>query len=316
MNPTTPPPRSQILMAFTAVYLVWGSTYLAIRVAVATMPPFLLGGARFVLAGLVLLPLLHRRGDAWPTARQWKNAAIAGVLLMLGGNGLVVWAEKTVTSSQTALFIATTPVWFAVFDWLRPGGTRPRVVVWIGVFLGFAGVVTLVSDRTVGSPVFPVSSGVALCGATMCWAAGSLFTRHSDRPHSPLMGAAAQMLCGGLAMLFVGLVRGEAVGWDTAQVSAHSLLAFAYLVVFGSLIGYTAYVFLLRHCQPAQVSTYAYVNPLIAVLLGGWLLDEPLGPRLRWAGVLIIVGVAILSVPPATWGRLVARGLPFKPLRS
>ena len=240
---------------------------------------------------------------------------IVGCLLMLGGNGLVIWAEQTVASSQAALFIASTPVWFTIFDWLRPGGTRPHPFTWVGIALGFAGVVTLVSEHGTGASELPLPQSVALMGATMCWAAGSIFTRHSDRPKSLLMGAAAQMACGGIAMIILGLVRGETRGFRFDAVPAGPWFALAYLVVFGSLVGYTAYVYLLRHCTPSQVSTYAYVNPVIAVLLGAALLGETLGSRARLAGALVLGGVVLLTLPPAAWIRIAgraARALPFR----
>jgi drug/metabolite transporter (DMT)-like permease len=315
-SPEAPAPRHHILAAFAAVYLVWGSTYLAIRVAVETLPPFLLGGVRFVVSALLLLPFLLLRGHPLPTARQWGHATVIGVLLMLGGNGLVVWAEQTVTSSQAALFIASTPVWFAIFDWLRPGGTRPSLLTGAGLALGFIGVITLVSDRSPTTVPIPVPAALSLLAATICWAAGSVFSRHADRPASPLMGAAAQMLTGGVGMLLVGGLRGEFQGANWIQAPFRSWFALGYLILFGSLVGYTAYVYLLRRCPPTQVATYAYVNPVIAVLLGHLILGEPLGARSLVAGALVVAGVILLTVSAATWRQLFSRGLPNPSPRS
>lgn len=315
----SPPSRAGILLAFAAVYLVWGSTYLAIRVAVAGIPPFLMAGTRFVASAALLFPFLLRRGDPRLTPRQWLDAGVVGCLLMLGGNGLVVWAEQVAHSGQTALFIASTPVWFTVFEWFRPGGSRPGPLTWLGIALGFAGVSTLAMGRShdTGSPGLPQS--LALLAATLCWAGGSTYARHAAKPASALMGAAAQMLVGGVAMLAVGLLRGELQALDPAAIPTKSWLALGYLVAFGSLVGYTAYVHLLRHCTAAQVSTYAYVNPVVAVLLGALVLGESLGPRVRIAGALVVGGVVLLTVPSRTWYRLfsrIARGLPFNPARS
>ncbi len=309
-----PASRASILLAFAAVYLVWGSTYLAIRVAVAGIPPFLMGGTRFALSAALLFPFLLRRGDAAPTIRQWRDATIVGCLLMLGGNGLVVWAEQTANSSQAALFIASTPMWFTVFEWMRPGGNRPHPLTWLGIALGFAGVFTLVAGHAADTASLALPQSLALLAATICWAGGSVYARHSARPASPLMGAAAQMLAGGLAMLLVGLVRGEAGQVVPGAIPATAWLALVYLVLFGSLVGYTAYVYLLRHCTSAQVSTYAYVNPIIAVLLGAFVLGESVGPRVRTAGALVVGGVILLTVPPKVWLGLlarIARGLPL-----
>jgi drug/metabolite transporter (DMT)-like permease len=313
------PPRSLVLAAFAAIYLIWGSTYLAIRVAVETLPPFLMAGARFVLAGAVLLALVRARRVPWPTPRQWRNAVVAGTFMLLGGNGLVVWAEQQVPSSLAALFIATAPVWFALIDWLRPGGAPPARRIWLGIGVGFVGVALLVY-RPAGSPSdvgITTSGTLALLAATICWAGGSIFARHSAKAESPWMNSAMQMLGGGVALTLTGLAGGEWPRILAAHISSRSMLAFLYLVVFGSWIAYSAYVWLLKVSTPARVSTYAYVNPVIAVLLGWAFLREPVTPRMLGAAVIIMAAVVIITLPGEIWSlsrwrrRRAAGGLSF-----
>ncbi len=300
--PTHRPPRSLVILAFAAVYLIWGSTYLAIRIGVETLPPFLLGGVRFAVAGALLVALLKFRGMAWPTARQTRNSLGAGAVMLLGGNGLVVWAEQHVSSGFAALFIASVPVWFAVFDWMRPGGSRPPWHVWGGIGLGLAGVGLLVARQESGAGGINWSGALALLLATLSWAAGSMLAKHSDKPSSPWMGAALQMVGGGVVMVVTAVARGELVGFDANAVSGASPAAMAYLIVFGSWIGFSAYVWLLGVVSPAKVSTYAYVNPVIAVFLGWALLGETVTSPMLLAAAVIVVAVLIL-----TWPRPAAR---------
>lgn len=287
-----------MVLAFAAIYLVWGSTYLAIRVVVETLPPFVSAGVRFVIAGGLLLAFLAVRGVARPTPGQWRHATIAGVLMLVGGNGLVMWAEKHLSSGLTALIVALAPVWFALLDWLRPGGSRPLCKTIVGIAIGFAGVAMLVNGRSgaAHSQAYWLA-GLALIGAGLSWAAGSLFAKHSPNPGSPWMNAAAQMLCGGAGLLAVGLFLGEPFHTDWSRVSGRSLAALGYLIVFGSWIGFSAYVWLLQNSTPARVSTYAYVNPLIAVFLGWALLGESVAAHMLWGALVILAGVITISVP-------------------
>jgi drug/metabolite transporter (DMT)-like permease len=290
--------RSLLILAFGAVYVIWGSTYLGIRVAVETLPPFLMAGGRFFVAGGLLLLVLRMRGAAWPTPRQWRTAAIVGTALLVGGNGLVCWAEQTVPSGLAALTIATTPAWFALLEWLRPGGQRPDRLTVTGILVGFAGVAVLATSRDAAAANRNDYWGVlALVLACSFWAAGSLYAKHAGKTDSPWMGAAAQMLCGSGGLLVIACLRGEPARVALAEVSGRSWLALLYLVVFGSWIAFSAYLYLLRESTPARVSTYAYVNPLIAVLLGWLILDERLSPRMAWAAVLIVAGVVVITWP-------------------
>jgi drug/metabolite transporter (DMT)-like permease len=300
MNTTTSvkPTRTLVLLAFAIVYVVWGSTYLGIRVAVGTMPPFLLAAGRFLLAGTAMFIALRLRGISLPDRRQWLHGGIAGILMLLGGNGLVVWAEQTVTSGLSALLVAITPVWFALLEWVRPGGARPAVFTVVGMLVGFGGVALLVTGSSpVGGTVTQDPWGVAsLIVAGLCWASGSLWSRYHVKPESPWMNSAVQMMCGGSALLVFSFIEGEPGRFRWAQASAYSWAAFFYLVVFGSLIGFSAYVWLLKVSTPARVATYAYVNPLIAVLLGSWILREPLGWKTGIAAAVILAGVVVTTV--------------------
>jgi drug/metabolite transporter (DMT)-like permease len=295
------PSRLGVMTAFAAVYIVWGATYLAIRMGVATLPPFLMAAARFLVAGALLLGWTWLRGATLPSFRQWKNSAIAGTLLLLGGNGLVCWAEQTVNSSLAALIIAASPMWFALFEWVRPGGRRPTPITSLGLIVGFSGVALLVLHTPHGpgsaSSSTSVPGVVALIVACAAWAGGSIFSKHSDKPESPWVSTAAQMLTGGAALLTVSLLTGEPGRFSFDQVSQRSLLAFLYLVIFGSWIGFGAYVWLLQNCAPTKVATYAYVNPVIATLLGWWVLDEPLTTGTGLAALVILGGVLIVQWP-------------------
>ena len=292
------PARTLVLLAFAIIYVVWGSTYLGIRVAVETMPPFLLAAVRFLLAGAAMFAWLRLRGTPAPDRGQWIHGGIAGTLMLLGGNGLVVWAEQTVTSGLAALLVAITPVWFALLEWARPGGERPAVHTIVGTLVGFGGVTLLVTGHSpAGGTVTQDPWGVALLiVAGLCWAAGSLWSRYHVKPQSPWMNSAVQMMCGGVALLVSSFIKGEPGRFHWTQVSAHSWAAFFYLVGFGSLIGFSTYVWLLKVSTPARVATYAYVNPLIAVLLGSWILGEPFGVRTGIAAAVILAGVGVITM--------------------
>jgi drug/metabolite transporter (DMT)-like permease len=300
MGAIDPAPRGRLFASFAAVYVLWGSTYLAIKVAISTLPTFTMAGARFTSAGLVLLAVgawqERRAGRAIRvTARQWRSAAIIGACLILASNGLVCWSEERVDSGVAALLVGTVPLWMMWIDWLRPGGVRPSKPTIAGIVIGMSGVVLL---------VWPVHGGVSLDAAgvagllvaTLFWSSGSIFARTADLPKSMLLAAGMQMLCGGLLQLCAGVALGEIARIDLARASVESVASLVYLSVAGSIIGYTAYFYLLRHTTAARAATYAFVNPIVALLLGAWLGHEPLTLR-RVAGALVIVlGVALVVV--------------------
>jgi drug/metabolite transporter (DMT)-like permease len=291
------------LLAFALLYLVWGSTYLAIRIAVRTLPPLTVAGARFLVAGGVPLAVLRARGAPWPTRLELRNAAIVGGCLMLGGNGLVSWAEQTVSSSLAALLVAITPMWFVLFEALRPGGQRPTRRTLLGLSIGFLGVAYLIGPdkvrRELGAP--PIAGLCGLLLASMSWAFGSLFGKYSARPKSLWMTSALQMLCGGALLLALAVAIGEPAQLSRAGLTAEALGCVVYLIVFGSWLGFGSYSYLLDRVTPASLGTYAFVNPLVAVLLGVWWLGEPLTPSMGWAGALILLGVVIVQLPIERW---------------
>ena len=290
--------RARLIAAFAAVYIVWGSTYLAIRFAVETLPPLLMAGARFALAGgILLLWSRFHSGEVAPTARDWRTGLVSGGLLLVGGNGLVVWAEQRVPSGITALLVAVVPVWMVLLDWLRPRGRRPATLVFIGLALGLGGLAMLVGPGTSGgNDKTDLAGALVLVFASLSWAAGSLYTQHAPKASSGLNGSATQMVAGGAALLIIGALSGEAGRLDLTHASMRSILGFFYLVSFGSLVGYTAYIYLLNHTSAAKASTYAYVNPVVAVFLGWLLAHETVTSRTLLAAAVILAGVAIITV--------------------
>ncbi|HYA00531.1 MAG TPA: EamA family transporter [Candidatus Binatia bacterium] len=284
-----------VITAFAAVYIIWGSTYLAIRLAVETLPPLLMAGVRFVIAGAILFPIAYltgdRRGDR-VTARHWKSAAVIGALLLFAGNGGISFGEQHVPSGVAALLVATVPLWMAVFAHVR--GIQPIARTGAaGLLVGFAGVAILLVAG--GSPVSasPLWFAITLASPVF-WAAGSIYAGRAPLPRRALVGTAMEMLCGGVILCAAAGVLGEWGQIHPAAISTKSLLAAAYLVVFGSLLGYTAYVFLLRAVSPRAVSSYAYVNPLVAVLLGWALVGERVTAGTLVGGLLIVVAVVVL----------------------
>lgn len=305
--------RIQLVAAFAAVYIIWGSTYLAIRFADATIPPFLMAGARFLIAGIALYAWMRLRGAARPTHVHWKSALIVGLLLLVGGNGVVVWAERIVPSSLAALLISTVPIWMALMDWLRPGGARPALATFVGLALGFGGVALLIGPGTGAAVAFnPIYAGIVLL-ASISWAAGSLYSRGAKMPSAPLVGTAMEMLAGGAVLLALGIATGEPARLNLRAISAQSALAFLFLIVFGSLIAFSAYVWLLRNAAPARVATYAYVNPVVAVFLG-WAFDnEQLTGRTLLAAAVIVAGVLVITTFRSRGSAYKAEGAPASP---
>lgn len=287
--------KAKIWTALLALYIVWGSTYLAIRFVVETIPPFLSAGVRFLISGLILVGWRRLAGDAPPTPRQWGSTAVVGVLLLLGGNGLVSWAEQRVPSGIAALIIGSVPLWMVLIEALRRAGTRPGPHEVAGVLFGFGGIALLVGPAEfAGNGMRFDALGIgALLLASFLWSVGSIYSRGADLPASSLMTTAAEMLTGSAGLFLFGTLVGDWGDLDFSAISAHSLLGLAYLILAGSLIGFVAYAWLLRNAPVSLTSTYAYVNPLIAILLGALLAKEALTARILIAA-LIIVGSVIL----------------------
>lgn len=294
-------PTSHLVIAFAVVYVVWGSTYLGMAIAIETMPPFLMAATRFIVAGTLLIAARRWFGDALPTRRQWGSAAIVGSLLFLGGNGAVAWAQHWVPSGIAALLITTTPFWMTMLPWVTGYSARPPLVALGGIAIGLVGVALLVGAPIGTAPTTQVVIGsLTIVAAALSWSIGSLASKRLTLPASPWMSAGAQMVCGAVGLGLASLVSGEVSRVDVTAISLRSWLALAYLIFVGAIIGFGAYVYLLRHTTMARVSTYAFVNPVVAVLLGWLVLDEPLSGRTLFAGALIIVAVVLIlrrSVP-------------------
>jgi drug/metabolite transporter (DMT)-like permease len=285
-----------IWSALIAVYLIWGSTYLAIRYAVETTPPFLMAGVRFVVSGVFLYALRRLSGDPRPRGVEWRSAAIIGAFLLVGGNGSVAWAEQYVTSSLTALLVATVPLWMVLLDAFRRGGHPPGFIASAGILVGFGGVVLLIGSESAGADTMNLAGGAVLVVASIFWATGSIYGKNAQLPPSQLLGTGMEMLAGGTALLVVSLVFGEWSGFELAAVSQRSALALVYLTVIGS-VAFVAYVWLLRVAPTPLVATYAYVNPLVAVLLGHFIAQEPMTSRTLLGAAFIIGSVVLVSTP-------------------
>ncbi|HUE98431.1 MAG TPA: EamA family transporter [Anaerolineales bacterium] len=289
--------KTKTWVALLALYIVWGSTYLAIRFAVETIPPFLHASLRFLISGAILYIWRRAAGDPAPTAGNWKSTAIVGTALLLGGNGLVAWAEQTVPSGIAALLITTSPFWLVLFESMRAGGTKPTWQAIVGLVIGFGGVFILIGPAEItgveGS--FDTFGVILLLLAPLFWSMGSIYAKGADMPKSTLLSTGMQMLMGAVALFIVSLIKGELNGFNTGLVSMRSWLALLYLITFGSLIGFVSYGWLLHNAPISLVSTYAYVNPVVAVLLGSLLADEPLNGRILIAAAIIIGSVFLIN---------------------
>jgi drug/metabolite transporter (DMT)-like permease len=287
--------RGKLILAFAAVYLIWGSTYLAIRYSIETIPPFLMAGARFITSGIILY-LLGRAKGAVPLGRSgWRSAAIIGFLLLVCGNGAVVVAEQWVPSGLTALLVAMTPMWVSLLAWIAPGGKRPTGQVAGGILLGILGVTLLIDFNEVRHGGVDLAGAGILTFGSICWAGGSLYARNAKVSTSTLMTAAMQMLWGGTALVLAGILTGEHRNFAVQNVAATSLIALLYLTVFGAIIGYTAYSWLVTATTPARAATYAYVNPAVAVFLGWSIAGEPLTGRMLLAMGVIVSAVIVIT---------------------
>lgn len=293
MSPNSMFPSRLALAAYLTVCLVWGSTYLAIRIGVAHLPPFLFAGVRFLLAGTILLLILRWRGIALPQKiSDVRHAFVVGAFLLLGGNGCIAWSEQYVVSSLTALIIAALPLFVALLDQFWPGGSKMSALGWLGMLVGFSGVTMLVAPDIWHQQLELKGTAGVLLG-TLSWAAGSVYANRHQTGCSIWMAAAIQNLSGGLLLTTVGLLSGEYARW---QLNSQGLLALGYLVIFGSLAAYSAFVYILHTMPPAKASTYAYINPIVAVILGYLILQEPVSWRMLLAATVILTGVLMVQL--------------------
>lgn len=289
--------RSALVLAFATIYLIWGSTYLGIRIAIESMPGFLMAGTRFLIAGVLLFTFLRFRGASWPNARQWRANAVIGIFLLLGGNGLVVWAEQTVPTGVTALLIGVQPLFFVLTEWAWPGGSRPSLVTTGALLLGFAGVAWLAAPwENAAHGGLHLPGVIAILGACIFWAFGSIYSRYAKHGAEPFLASSLQMLCGGAALAIAAVFHGDFGQFHFTDVSLRSWAAFLYLIVFGSLVAFSTFAWLMKHSTPAHVATYAYVNPVVAVFLGWLILHEPVTTRTIIASAVIVAAVVIITM--------------------
>ena len=299
-DPPHAPTSTLVLIAFAVVYVVWGSTYLAIRIGIESFPPLLLAGTRHLVTGLILYPILRWKTGVRPTASHWRISFLTGFLLLFVGNGGVCIAERTVPSGIAALLVATVSLWMVLIDWLRPGGTRPVPRVIVGVILGFGGLALLVGPKNLGGAgrVDPLGVGLLLL-ASLSWATGSVYSKHAGGlSGSPLLGAAMQSLSGGIVLWVAGFFSGEVRDFHLAQITLRSWLAIGYLVAFGSMIGFTAYIYILKKSTATRVATYAFVNPVVALFLGWLLVGEAINLRTVLAATVILTAVVLVITAP------------------
>jgi len=299
MDRATRPPTWQLLLAFAIVYFVWGSTFLAIRVGVREVPPFLLAAMRFVLAGVCLYGWMRLRGTPNPSRREWLSATLLALLIFVGDYGMVFWAETRVPSGVTAVMMATIPVFMALSEIFFLGTQRltPRLAV--ALLIGIGGVAVLVSHSLgLGESSLDTAGAIALLVGSISWSVASALTRKLSLPASKPMSSAAQMLCGGILLTLVAASLGEFRGFHPLAVSRTAWIALAYLVAAGSIIAFTAYVWLIHHESPTKVGTYAYVNPVVAVALGYFFASEPLTARTLVGSLLVLVSVVVITTMP------------------
>lgn len=295
---TAAPMNPAVFAAFASVYLIWGSTYLAILFAIQSIPPLLMAGARFLCAGAILYPAARLSGAPCPGGRDWRTALIVGICLLVCGNGGVTLAEQYVPSGIAALLVATVPIYMVLLSWLFKMSARPNGLTVAGLLGGFAGVALLIgpalrfSDHG-ESPQAWIGMCILLFGS-LAWSAGSLYSRRTPTASPPFLAAGQQMLCGGTFLLLAGIATGEWQQFHPSRMTVQSSVAFAYLVLVGGIVGYASYAWLLRHCDPTKVATYAYVNPIVAVFLGTIFADEKLSTQMFLAAFLIIGSVALV----------------------
>lgn len=290
--------KLKIWLALITVYITWSGTYLGMRYAVETIPPFLMAGTRFLISGAVLYTWRRLAGDPAPTRRQWLQAAVVGLLLLLGGNGLVSWAEQSLASGIAALLVGSAPLWMTLMEGLHPRGAKPRALGVLGLVIGFGGIILLVAPSLSGKVVAgipPLGVILVLCAA-LFWSFGSIFNRHADLPSSSLLSTGMEMLAGGAGLYLAGTMTGEWGLVSLNQISTRSWLGLLYLIVFGALAGFTCYAWLLRNAPVSLVATYAYVNPIMAVLLGGLIAGESLSLHVLVSALIIIGSVILINL--------------------
>jgi drug/metabolite transporter (DMT)-like permease len=299
MDAASPPRAWKVLLAFAIIYFVWGSTFLAIRVGVREVPPFLLAGMRFLIAGIVLYGWMRGRGTPSPTAREWGAASLLAVLIFVFDYGLLFWAERRVPSGIAAVMMATIPVFMAIAEIVVLRTQRLTLRLGLALLVGLAGVAVLVGHSvSLGEAAVDRAGACALLVAAISWSAAASLSRRLPSPASKVMSSGVQMLAGGVFLLLAATLLGEFHGFHAQAVSREAWLALAYLIVAGSILGFTAYVWLIHHESPTKVGTYAYVNPVVAVLVGYFLGGEAIGLRTVAGTLLVLVSVVVITTTP------------------
>jgi len=309
----TSPKKIRVVIAFGALYIIWGSTYLGIRFAIETIPPFLMAGLRYFSAGLIMFAIARTQTTLRSNWKEWRTSLIIGACLLLGGNGGVTLSEKYIDSGLAAVMVATVPIYIALLSWLRGMAPRPKPVVWLGLAGGFLGVAILLAPELKFSTSGDTRPAIGMCillVSSFIWSVGSLYSVASKSSASPFVAAAQQMVCGGALLVLAGVFTGEVGQFHPSMISTLSLGAFVYLVLIGAIVGFTAYIWLLRNCDPAKVATYAYVNPIVAVLLGAAFAGESVTPRTLLAAALIIGSVALVITAQQLRSKVKAPPLP------
>ncbi|HEY0671255.1 MAG TPA: EamA family transporter [Longimicrobiales bacterium] len=288
--------RAKLIAAFAAIYIIWGSTYLAIKFAVESIPPFMVGATRFLIAGSVLYGWARWQTGIKPTRKQWLDGLLLGVFLLGVGNGCVVWAQQRTPSGITALIVAIVPLLVVLIDWWRPGGKNPGAAAILGVVIGLAGMALLIGPSALfgAGDIAPMAALVLLAGS-LSWSAATVFGKRASVPPAPLLASAIQLLGGALSLTLVSVIAGELTRVQPAEIPLRATLSVLYLIVFGSIIAFSAYSWLLRVAQPAKISTYAYVNPIVAMFLGWAFAGEEMSARVLIAAAVVLTGVALIT---------------------
>lgn len=291
----------KVILAFAAVYLFWGGTYVGIKLGLSVFPPLGMAGIRHTSAGLVMLSVALFRKAPWPTARQLATSMLIGGMMLTIGNGLVTLVEQSVPSAIVSLLIGAVPLWITLLNWAFGDHKTPTMSALLGVVLGLVGIAVLVlGSQTDTSFEFSWIGIILTLVAALSWAGGSLVSRYGQLPESALMNLAAQMLTGGLSLGVLSMIRQEWVGFSVSDITPTALWALLYLIFLGSLVAYSAYLWLLRHVNPTWVSTYAFVNPIVAVILGWLLASEQLTPMAFVAALIIVGSIAVMTLAPKT----------------
>lgn len=289
-------PAVNVVVGLLAIYLLWGGTYVGIKLAIVSIPPYFMAGLRFLAAGIIMYVGLHFTGAQNPSAAQWLRAGLLGILMPFIGNGGIVWAVQLIPSGVAALLVGTVSLWMVILNWLWFDKERPTLMIFWGLAAGFTGVYILVGPGKIisGDPINPLGI-VILIIASLSWALGSLYSRRAELPQSPIMTTAIEMIVGGAAFILVSFFAGEWQELHLQEITAVSIWSLGYLILFGSIIGFTVYAWLIKATSPTLVSTYAFVNPVVAVFLGWLILAEPFNVRISLATLTIVLAVAIIT---------------------